>query len=238
VGWDDATGIAVLRASGLDAPPAAPSSARIRVGHLGIALARSWSNAVTASAGIVAGIGGPLRTGRRRAIGEVLRTTAPMHDGFAGGAFVDASGGLIGINTAAAIRGLGVVIPASIAWSAAAVVLERGRRTRGYLGIAGQPARLPEHQRGANGQEHGLLVLAVTPGGPAAQAGILIGDVILALGETPVDSPETLVDLLAALGAGRDATLHVLRGGAPVELKVTLADRAAWGPGERARTNG
>jgi S1-C subfamily serine protease len=237
VGWDDATGIAVLRAGGLDAPPAAPSSTEIRVGHLGIALARSWSNAVTASAGIVAVIGGPLRTGRRRAIDQVLRTTAPMHDGFAGGAFLDASGGLAGINTAAAIRGLGVVIPASIAWNAAAVVVERGGQTRGYLGIAGQPVRLPEHQRGGAGQERGLLVLAVTPGGPAAHAGMLIGDVVLALGETAVDSPETLMDLLASLGAGVDATLHVLRGGAPIEMNVTLADRATWGRNERARVN-
>ena len=63
--------------------------------------------------------------GRRPAIDQVNRTTAPMHDGVAGGAFLDTAGGLIGIATAAAIRGLGVVIPASIAWRTAATVLER-----------------------------------------------------------------------------------------------------------------
>jgi len=93
---------------------------RARVGHLALAVARSWSNVVTASAGIVSVIGGPLPTGRRRAIDQVIRTTAPMHDGFAGGAFLDTSGGLIGIATAAAIRGLGVVIPRR----------SRGRRRR------------------------------------------------------------------------------------------------------------
>src|SRR6186713_1126851 len=107
-------------------PALTPGSTPPRVGHLALAIARSWSNALTASAGIVAVIGGPLPTGRRRAIDEVIRTTAPMHDGFSGGAFVDAGGALIGVTTAARIRGLGVVIPASIAWKTAATVLEHG----------------------------------------------------------------------------------------------------------------
>ena len=92
IGWDPTTGLAVLRASGLDTKPLTPATAPARVGHLALAVARSWSNAVTASSGIVSVIGGPLRTGRRRAIDQVLRTTAPMHDGFAGGAFVDTVG--------------------------------------------------------------------------------------------------------------------------------------------------
>src|SRR5215467_3592006 len=86
-GWDPATSLAVLRVPELAAKPIAPADAPARVGHLALAVARSWSNAVTASAGIVSIIGGPLPTGRRRAIEQVIRTTAPMHDGFAGGAF-------------------------------------------------------------------------------------------------------------------------------------------------------
>src|SRR4051812_12743562 len=113
-GWDPATGLAIVRADGLSVKPAAVSDRPVRVGQVAVALARSWSNAVTASAGIVAVIGGPLATGRRRAIEEVIRTTAPMHDGFSGGAFLDTEHGLTGITTAAAIRGLGVVIPARI----------------------------------------------------------------------------------------------------------------------------
>ena len=100
-GWDPTTSLAVLRVAGLDTPPLAPATAAPRVGHLALAVARSWSNVVTASAGIVSVIGGPLPTGRRRSIDQVIRTTAPMHDGFAGGAFLDTAGGLIGIATAA-----------------------------------------------------------------------------------------------------------------------------------------
>src|SRR6202008_2954181 len=97
-GWDPTTSLAVLRVVGLESRPLALASAAARVGHLALAVARSWSNAVTASAGIVSIIGGPLTTGRRRAIDQVIRTTAPMHDGFAGGAFLDTTGGLIGID--------------------------------------------------------------------------------------------------------------------------------------------
>ncbi len=227
LGWDPATGLAVLRATGLASTPLKASTAPVRVGHIGIALGRSWSNAVTASAGIVAVIGGPLRTGPRRTIDQIFRTTAPMHDGFAGGAFLDAAGGLIGVATSRSIRGLGVIIPAAIAWYAAASVLEHGRARRGYLGIAGQSVSLPEHQRSGTGRERGMLVLAVTTGGPAASAGVLVGDVLLTLEGTPVESPEELLDLLMTVGAGRSARLQVLRGGTPTELNVEVGERLA-----------
>src|SRR4051812_2419585 len=92
-GWDPTTTLAVLRVDGLTAVPIAPTAAVPRVGQLALAVGRSWSNVLTASAGIVAVIGGPLRTGHRRAIDQVFRTTAPMHDGFAGGALIDTAGG-------------------------------------------------------------------------------------------------------------------------------------------------
>jgi S1-C subfamily serine protease len=195
------------------------------VGQIAIAVARSWSNAVTASTGIVSVIGGPLPTGRRRAIDQIIRTTAPMHDGFAGGAFLDTSGALLGISTAAAIRGLGVVIPAAIAWKTAATVLEHGSLKRGYLGIAGQPVVLPEPQRGALNREDGLLVVAVTSGSPAAAAGLLVGDVVLEFDGRAVHSPEDLLDLLLGDRVGRAVSLRVVRGPAALDLAVTVGER-------------
>ena len=226
VGWDPATSLAVLRVAGLDGRPPSPATAAARVGHLGLAVARSWSNALTASAGVVSVIGGPLPTGRRRAIDQVIRTTAPMHDGFAGGAFLDAAGGLLGIATAAEIRGLGVVIPAAIAWHAAAAVIEHGGMKRGYLGIAGQPVKLPEGQRpDPDEREEALLVVAVTAGSPAAGAGLLVGDIILALDDHPIESPEDLLDLLVGDRVGRSASLRVLRGGTARDIVVTIGQR-------------
>jgi S1-C subfamily serine protease len=218
-GWDPTTSLAVLKVPGLTAAAFTPSATPARVGHLALAVARSWSNAVTASAGIVAVIGGPLQTGRRRSIDQVIRTTAPMHDGFSGGAFLDASGALIGMTTAASIRGFGVVIPAGIVWKTAAHVLEHGGSARGYLGIVGQPVRLPDKETGA------LLVTSVAADGPAVTAGVLIGDIILALDGTPVASPEDLLDLLTGARVGHTATLHLLRGGAPTDAQVTIGAR-------------
>jgi S1-C subfamily serine protease len=197
------------------------------VGHLALAVARSWSNAVTASAGVVSVIGGPLPTGRRRAIDQVIRTTAPMHDGFAGGAFLDTSGGLLGIATAAAIRGLGVVIPTSIAWKTVATVLEHGSPRRGYLGLAGQPVELPVNQRAGDGRDHALLVVGVTEGSPAAAGSVLVGDVIVEFDGHAIESPEDLLDLLPGERVGQKARFTVLRGGTRMELTVTVGERPA-----------
>jgi S1-C subfamily serine protease len=226
-GWDPATSLAVLRVPGLATRSIAPAQSPARVGHLALAVARSWSNALTASAGIVSVIGGPLPTGRRRAIDQVIRTTAPMHDGFAGGAFLDTSGALLGIATAAAIRGLGVVIPASIAWKTAATVLEHGRLKRGYLGIAGQPVVLGDSQRAAVGRDEALLVVGVTAGSPAAAAGMIVGDLLLDFDGQAIDSPEDLLDLLSGDRVGRTVTLRLLRGGAATDLSVNVGERPA-----------
>lgn len=227
-GWDPTTSLAALRVPGLTGRALQPAATPARVGHLALAVARSWSNAVTASAGIVSVIGGPLPTRRRRAIDQVIRTTAPMHSGFAGGALLDASGGLLGVATAAEIRGLGVVIPAAIAWKATAGVLEHGGVRRGYLGVAGQPVKLPDNQRraGALGdRDEALLVVGVTPDGPAARAGVLVGDIIVAFDGQPVESPEDLLDLLTRDRVGRAVAVDLLRAGAPADLKITVGER-------------
>jgi S1-C subfamily serine protease len=223
-GWDPTTTLAVLRVSGLAATPATPATAVPRVGQLALAVGRSWSNVVSASAGIVAVIGGPLRTGHRRAIDQVFRTTAPMHDGFAGGAFIDTAGGLIGVATSTAIRGTTVVIPASIAWKTVATVLEHGALKRGYVGIAGQPVALPEGQRTGD-RARALLVMAVTVDGPAAKAGVFVGDLITALDGHEVASPEEMFDLLLGDRVGRQVPLRVIRGGEQIELPVTIGER-------------
>jgi serine protease DegQ len=222
-GWDPTTRLAVLKVPGLDVATFTPASAR--VGDLAIALARSWSNAITATAGLVSVIGGPLPTGRRRAIEQVLRTSAPMHEGFSGGALVGAGGGLLGVTTAASIRGLGVVIPASIAWAAAADILERGTLKRGYLGIAAQPVSVPPKQKAAAGADTALLVVGVREGTPADQAGLLVGDVLLSLEGHALASPDELFDLLVGDRVGRSVVFRVMRGGAVTDVSVTIAER-------------
>jgi len=223
-GWDPTTRLALIRAPGLNAPPLTPG-APPRVGQIAVAVARSWSNVVTATAGLVSVIGGPLPTSRHRAIEQVIRTSAPMHEGFSGGAFLGADGGLLGVTTAASIRGLGVVIPAAIAWAAAASLLERGTLKRGYLGIAAQPVSVPEKQRAAAGASEALLIVGVKDATPAADAGLLVGDLLLSVDGHALSSPDDLFDLLVGDRVGRPITFHVLRGGVRAETSVIIAER-------------
>jgi S1-C subfamily serine protease len=226
-GWDPASGLAVLKVDGLSLAPAELGQSAPRVGQIALGVARSWSNALTASAGIVAVIGGPLRTGRGHSLDQIIRVTAPMHEGFSGGAVTDAAGRVIGIATAAQIRGLAVVIPAATAWKSAAHVLEHGRPKTGFLGISGHPVHLPVGQRPDGGRDRGLLVIAVSPEGPAQSGGLLIGDVILELDQHPVGSTDDLFGLLTGERVGRSVPVRVLRAGAVRDVAVTVGERPA-----------
>jgi S1-C subfamily serine protease len=222
VGWDPSSGVALLRSrSPLNLAPPAVSDETARSGQIALALARSWSNVVTASAGIVAVVGGPLRTGRRRQLEQVIRITAPLHDGFAGGAVFGASGTLIGIATAAQIRGYAVVIPASIAWASAAQLLASGTPRRGFIGVAVQSVDLPQSQR-ADGRERALLVVGITPSGPAESAGVNVGDLIVAVDGKAISSSEELLDQLSGRKAGGTITVATLRGGNARDVSITV----------------
>jgi len=224
IGWDPATSIALLRTAtklSVASPPIAETEPR--VGEVVIALARSWSNALTASAGIVAVVGGPLRTGRRREIPRVIRVTAPMHDGFAGGGLFDASGQLTGIATAAVIRGFGVAIPASIAWASAQQIVTTGG-ARGFIGVAVQPVHAPTAYR-TDGRERALLIVGVTAGGPADAAGIIVGDVLLDFAGARIESAEDLLDRLPGAQVGQKVQLKTLHGGVVRDVDVVVANR-------------
>lgn len=223
-GWDPTTRLVVLKAPGLELP-ALTAGDLPRLGEIAVAVARSWSNAVTSTLGLVSVIGGPLPTGRRRAIEQVIRTSAPMHEGFAGGALLAVDGRLLGVTTAASIRGLGVVIPAGIAWTAAGELVRRATLKRGYLGIAAQPARVSDKQREVAGADGGLLVVEVKPGTPADVAGLFVGDVLLSLDGQPLSFPDELLDLLVGDRVGKSVAARVLRGGVVSDLAVTPAER-------------
>lgn len=225
-GWDPATGTAVLRTRGaFNAPAPAISESEPRPGQIVVALARSLSNALTVSTGNVAVVGGPLRTGRRREIARVVRITASMHEGFAGGGVFDATGRLTAIATATAIRGFGVAIPASIAWTAAAHVLTAGTPRRGFVGVAVQPANLAPSQR-PEGRERGLLVVGVTPSSPAESAKLMVGDVLIDVDGHATESPDDLLDLLTGARVGQSIPARILRGGAIHEVQLAVVERA------------
>lgn len=223
--WDPATRLVLVRAPGLAAPVPLRAEAPVRVGQIGLGVGRSWSNAITATSGIVSVIGGPLPTGPGQSIDRVIRTNAQMHSGFAGGAFIDATGRLTGIATAAEIRGLAVVIPIDIAWKTAATLAEHGTMPRGYLGLSGQPVDLPARQREKADATRALLVAAVSAGGPADTGGILVGDVIVSFDGHSVRSPVDLLELLGAESVGKVIDVQLVRGGAAQTVRVRVGTR-------------
>lgn len=221
-GADPATGIAVFRVPGLAAPALEPA-AGLRVGGLGLLLGRTWSGALAVSAGAVAVVGGPLRTGRGPAIEQVLRADVRVHPLGAGGPLVDPSGAVLGVATGAAIRGLPLFIPGAIAWRVAAALGEHGRIKRGYLGIGAQPVRLPEAQRGGRVHETALLVTAIADGSPASSA-LLVGDVIVAFDGHDVSSHDDLLALLTGERVGKAVPLGVLRGGQLTTVEIAVGE--------------
>jgi serine protease DegQ len=223
-GADPATGLAVLRAPGLTCPALA-AGGDARVGQLVLSLGRTWSGALAASAGIVSVVGGPLRTGRRRAIEQVVRADVRVHPLGAGGPLVDAGGRGTGIATGAMLRGLPLFVPAAIAWKIGESIAAHGSPRRGYLGIGAQPVRLPETLRAGRSQEAALIVVGTAAGSPAEQAGILLGDLVVAFDGQPIEDHDALLSLLTADRVGKAIAMEIIRGGDARTLTVEPAER-------------
>jgi serine protease Do len=217
-------GLAVLRATPTGVKPleVAPEP---RVGHLAIAVGRTYSGNVMATVTNVAVVGGPLRTGRTSQLERVIRIAQPPHGALTGGALIDASGRALGVLTATDIRHTTVVIPAALAWGIAQQLVAQGGTRQGFLGVSSTTIALPERQRAGRTQTHGLLVTGVVEGGPADTAGMLVGDVIVALDAHTVQEPEDLVTLLRAERKEKAATLTLIRGGDVRDVAVKIGER-------------
>ena len=222
IGHGAATGFAVIRVPELTAAVATMAD-EPRPGHLAQALGRTWSGGVFAAFAPVAVVGGPLRTSRRTELARVIRVGVAPHGALTGGALVDGEGRVLGIVTGTAIRGTTVVVPASIAWAEVQEVVAHEGAAPGYLGVGSVPVRLAPAQQ-VNGHTSGLLVTAVVDGGPAASAGVLVGDVLVALDTVVIDDPEDLIGRLRGR-AGQSMALTVVRGGAATTLTVTVGER-------------
>lgn len=224
LGRSPATGLAVVRVPNLGVPPARPAP-EPRVGHLAVAVGRTWSGGTFAWLTSVAVVGGPLRTGRASEIARVIRTAAAPHGALTGGALADGDGRVMGVITSAAIRGTTIVVPIDLATAEAVFVVSQGGARQGFIGISSTGVNLPVRQRGGGTQEYGLLVTGLVDGSPADAAGLLVGDVIVGFGGHVVQEPEQLVMRLRGDRVGKAAALTVLRGGALLDVPVTVGER-------------
>jgi len=226
VGRDPTTDVAVLRAqtAGLTTRTWA-DLASLKVGHLVLALGRP-EQTVMATLGIVSALGESWRTPAGGNLDRYLQTDVVMYPGFSGGPLIDAGGQFIGLNTSALLRGISITVPVTTLRQVVETLLSKGRISRGYLGVGAQPVRLPSALAQQLKQETGLLLVSVEPDGPADKAGLLLGDVIVALDKQPV---RHLDDLLAALTSNRigaSAQVRIVRGGAMQEIRAIVGERA------------
>ena len=225
-GRDPGSDLALLRLAEKSLSPAQTSDS-IKVGQLVLALGRPSSAGMQASWGIVTAISGPTRTHRGGLLDEYIQTETTPYPGFSGGPLINTEGEVVGLNTSGLTRGSSLTIPVKMAWRVADALAKHGSVKRGYLGVRTQPVDVTEAARSSLGREqsHGLLVLWLEDGGPAQQAGLLVGDIIVAISGQAVGDAD---DLFAALGSdtvGKAVAVEVLRGGRPETVSVTVGER-------------
>jgi len=232
-GRDPNTDIAVLRltAEANAAVAQIGDAESLKVGHLALALGRTGNSGIAASLGAISAVGGAWNTGRGGQIDQFIRADVTYYPGFSGGPLVDAAGQIVGINTSGLSRSMGLTIPVATVNRVVDALLTKGRIARGYLGVSLQPVRLPDALKTALGSDAsvGLIAVSVEDGGPAAQAGMMIGDILVALGGQNMEDTETVQGLLSPDKVGTQVAARVARGGAPVDFTITVGERPQGG---------
>ena len=225
IGTDPETDLAILKVE-LDKLPVIVlgDSDALAVGDRVLAIGNPFGVGQTVTSGIVSALG-------RSQLGintfeNFIQTDAAINPGNSGGALVDVNGNLMGINTAIYSRsggsmGIGFAIPVSTAKMVLDGIVKDGQVTRGWIGV--EPSELsPELAEtfGVKASE-GVIITGVLQDGPAAQAGLRPGDVIVGVGQKKIASVPALLSTVAALKPGEKAPFEVQRGGRMVELEIT-----------------
>ncbi len=224
-GRDPGTDLAVLRADteGLSVPEWAETDG-LKVGQFALIVGRPGEN-VQATSGIVSALGGEWRTRMGGRIEHFLKTDANTFPGFSGGPLVNLEGAVLGINSSALTRGDSVTLPTATVRRVVGALLEHGGLRRGYLGLGGQPVRLPENLSDTLGKRAGLLITSVAPGSPAADAGFVLGDTLVLFDGESVHQPAHLLALLDETRIGKSVPVTFIRGGQVQELSVMVGER-------------
>lgn len=180
-----------------------------------------------ASIGIISAITGPWRTWRGGMLEKLILTDVTLYPGFSGGALVDASGRVAGLNTSLLARGISAALPVDTLQRVVQAILTQGKVKRGYLGVSTQAVPLPAALSQGLGlsQKSGLLVISVEPGGPAEKGGLMLGDLLVGLGGRPVEDTDDLQTLLGGDRVGQATPVRVIRGGQVQDLNVTIGER-------------
>jgi S1-C subfamily serine protease len=249
VGGDESTDVAVLKIDPSKAPALHPltlgDSAGVRVGEPVVAIGNPLGLSFTLTSGIVSATNRNLQAPDGSVIPDGIQTDAAINSGNSGGPLIDMSGKVIGVNTqiitqSGGSQGLGFAVPIATAVDVMDQLKTSGTVAHAYLGVSGQTLSADLADALGMSASQGVLVMAVSPGSPAAQAGIAGGhqhimlqgqpfltggDVIEAIDGKAIMSSQDLAATVARHKPSDTITLTVLRGGQQQELKATLAVR-------------
>jgi len=227
---DAITDLAIIRSSRSGLPVPEYRVELPRPGDLVVVIGSPLGFENTVTAGIVSALNRQIPgsvSGGSRALVDLLQVDAAISPGNSGGALLDGSGRVIGINeayippTAGAVS-LGFAIPAATAVDIAEQLLADGTATHPVLGVSLRQLTPQIIEQLGTAVQEGALVLAVTPGGPAATAGVQAADVIVRLGERRVGSVEDLLGALRGTQPGQQVPLELVRAGTRQEVPVTI----------------
>lgn len=213
MGRDPGTDIAVLRLTeAVAAPPLAIPGTVWKPGHLALAVSRSSEAGLTASMGIISVVAGAWRTWRGGQVDHMLRLDMGLYPGASGGLVVSGGQALIGMATRGLSRVGSIALPFATLTRVVEALVTGGRVVRGYLGVGLQPIALPDH---LSHQKYtsGHMLVSVEPDGPAERAGLMIGDILLAIEGKVIEDTNGLMAFLDAGSVGRELTFEILRGG-------------------------
>src|SRR5436309_1871279 len=232
VGADEPTDLAVIAVDGSRLPYAdLGSSATLRVGQLVVAIGHPLGFRSAVSAGVVSALGRTMRATSGRLMEGIIQSDVALNPGNSGGPLVDSRGRVVGINTAMILgaQGLSFSIPIDTARWVLGQLMTTGHVRRGYLGIAGQnrPLARSTARRLGLAQHAGVEVMRVERSGPAAEAGVAAGDVIVAADGEPVRSVDDLHRLLGRWPLAGALPLRILRAGELVSVEATPREQPA-----------
>jgi S1-C subfamily serine protease len=216
-GSDPGTDVAVLKAE-FPAPPL-KTAAGATPGQIALTIGRSPDSGVNATMGIISAVSGDWRTWRGGRLDQYIRLDLTLYPGSSGGAVVNTAGETLGIATSALSRIAGVAIPSATVNRVVDQILSRGRVSRGYLGVGLQPVELVPEQRKA------LIVLSLAPEGPAASAGVLMGDILVSLAGASVSDTEDIQTALESHPVGTKVEAGIIRGGVAQTIEITVGER-------------
>jgi S1-C subfamily serine protease len=220
-GSDPGTDLAILKVEADQAPLIRATTDPIP-GNLALTIGRSEDSGVNATMGIISAVSGSWRTWRGGRLDRYIRLDLTLYPGSSGGLVVNAAGEALGIATSVLSRIAGLAIPSSTIDRVAGEILARGRVARGYLGVGLQPVELPDHHKG-------LIVLSLEPQGPAAKAGVLIGDIFTSLGGSPVADTDDIQSVLESHAVGQPVPAVVSRGGVSQSIDIIVGERPRRG---------